>query len=100
LAIDDYLCSLLVFCLQQPIQEKLDGFERFAVASDQTPAFFGVNLQGQAAAFTPGFLDLHDETEIAEHGVEQFFRSHLGVLRARSAVDATFSSAGIGWFLF
>jgi hypothetical protein len=51
---------------------------------------------------------LHDETKVAEHGVEELFRIHLGLdliahqraLPFRFAGWFTFSSLGNGWFLF
>src|SRR6266496_1344269 len=69
-AIDDYLFSILVPGLQQPVKQKLDGLECLAIASDQASALLGINLQRRVAAFIPGFLDLDNETEITEHGIE------------------------------
>jgi len=92
-AIDDHLFSILVFGLQQPIKQKLDGLERLAVAPDQAAAFLGINLQRRVAAFIRGFLDLHNETEIAEHGVKEFLWGHH---RFRLPAGATFSSFGMG----
>ena len=57
LAIDDNFFGVLVFGLQQTIQQKLNGLERLAVASDEPPAFFRVNLQRRVAAFVGGLLD-------------------------------------------
>src|SRR2546430_14188463 len=42
--IDDYFGGVFVFRLQETIKKKLNGFERFAVAPDQAPAFLGVDL--------------------------------------------------------
>jgi hypothetical protein len=93
LTIDDHFFSILVFGLQQPIKQKLDSIERLAVTPDQPAAFLSINLQLQVAAFVRGFLDLHNETEITEHGIEQFFRGHH---RFRFPAGATFSSFGMG----
>src|SRR5437868_14514319 len=70
LAIDNDLLGIFVFRLQQPIEKKLNGVEHFAVATNQTPAFLGVNLQSQISAFALHFRDFHHETEVAEHGIE------------------------------
>src|SRR6266480_24771 len=96
-AIYDDLFSVFVSGLQQPVKQKLDGLERLAVASNKAPAFLGVNLQRRIATFIGGFLDLHNETEKAEHGVEQIFRRHH---RFRFPAGATFSSVGTGCRLF
>src|SRR5581483_11677835 len=96
-AINDNFGRLLVPGLQQPVEQKLDGLERFAVATDQSPAFLGVDLQGGIAALVGGLLDLNNETEITKHRVEQFLWRHH---RFRFPAGATFSSVGIGWRLF
>src|SRR5207302_8530024 len=49
-AIDDNLFSVLVFCLKQTIEQKLNGFERFTIAADQAPALFRVDLEGEITA--------------------------------------------------
>ena len=93
--IDDYFGRVFVFRLQETIKKKLNGFERFAVAPDQAPAFLGVDLQNQIVGFISRFLDFDDEAEVAQYCIEQFFgRHHL-----RFAAGATFSSVGIGCFL-
>jgi hypothetical protein len=97
LAVDDDFLSVFVPGLEQPIKQKLNRFERLAIASDEAPAFLGVNLQRRIAAFIHGLLDLHNETEITEHGVEQIFRCHH---RFRFPAGATFSRVGIGCRLF
>ena len=56
-AIDDNFFGVLVSGLQQTIEQKLNGFERLAVASDEPPAFLGVNLQCRVATFIGGLLD-------------------------------------------
>ena len=93
LTIDDHFFNILVFGLQQTIKQKLDCIQRLAVTPDQAAAFLGINLQLQVSAFTRGFLDLHNETEITEHRIEQFFRGHH---RFRFPAGATFSSFGMG----
>ena len=96
-AVYDYFFSVLVFRLQQSVKQKLDGFERLTIASDDPPTFLGINLQCRITPFIHGFLDLHDKTEITKHGVEQVFRRHH---RFRFAGVATFSKVGIGSRLF
>ncbi len=96
-AIDNDLFGILIFSLEQTVQQKLHGLERFAITANQATAFFGINLERQIAAFISGFLDLDDETEITENGVEQFLRRHH---RFRFPAGATFSSVGIGCLLF
>ena len=96
-AIDDDFFRVLVSGLQQSVKQKLYRLERFSVASDQSPTFLGVNLQRRVAALVRGFFDLHHETEITEHRVEQIFRGHH---RFRFPAGATFSSVGMGCRLF
>ena len=64
LAIHNDFLSILVPGLQQAVKQKLNGFERFAVAPNQATAFLGINLQRRVATLIPGLLDLHHETEI------------------------------------
>ena len=66
-AIDDDFLGVLVSGLQQAIEQELNGLESLAVASDQTPAFLGVNLQRRVATFIGGLLDVHHEPEVPEH---------------------------------
>ena len=94
-AIDDHFFGVFVPGLQQPVKQKLNGLERLAVASNQAPAFLGINLQRRVAAFVGGFLDVHNKTEITEHRVEEIFRGHH-----RFREGATFSSVGTGCRLF
>ena len=70
LAINHNFRRVLVFRLQKPVEQKLERFERFPIASNQAAAFLGVNLQDQIARFVLRFFDLHDEAEIAENRVE------------------------------
>src|SRR5262245_43691611 len=56
-AIDNDFFGVLVSGLKQAIQQKLNGLERFTVASDQPPAFLGVNLQRRVAAFVGSLLN-------------------------------------------
>ncbi len=69
-AIDNDLFGIFVFSLEQTVQQKLNGLERFAIAADQAATFLGVNLERQVAAFVFHLLDLDNKTEITEHGVE------------------------------
>ena len=57
-AINDNFFGVLVSGLQQTIEQKLNGFERLAVASDEPPAFLRVNLQRRVAALVGGLLDV------------------------------------------
>jgi hypothetical protein len=70
LAINNDLLGIFVFRLQQPVEKKLNGVEHFSVTANQTPAFLGVNLQGQISAFALHFRNFHHEAEVAEHGIE------------------------------
>ena len=70
LAIDDHFGRVLVFRLNQAVEQELDRLECLAIAADQGVAFLHVNLQRWISAFTLRFVDLHDETEIAENRVE------------------------------
>jgi hypothetical protein len=70
LAIDNHFRRVLVFCLDQAVEQKLDRLQRLAVASDEGVAFLHVNLEGRVAAIAQRFVDLHHETEVTEHGVE------------------------------
>src|SRR5262249_4119008 len=97
LAIDDYFLSILVPGLQQPVKQKLDGLQSFAVPSNQATTFLGINLQRWVATLIPGLLDLHNETEIAQHRIEQLLWRHH---RFRFPGGATFSSVGMGCRLF
>ena len=96
-AIDDDFFRVPVSGLQQSVKQKLYRLERFSVASDEPPAFLGVNLQGRVATFVRGLLNFHHETEVPEHGVQQIFRRHH---RFRFPAGATFSSVGMGCRLF
>ena len=97
LAIHDYLFSILVPGLQQPVKQKLDGLQRLAVAPNQATTFLRINLQCRVAALITGLLDLHHETEVTQQSIEQILRCHH---RFRFAVGATFSSVGMGCRLF
>ena len=83
--------------MQQPVNQKLDGLEGFAVAPDQATAFLGINLQRRVATLVPGLLDLNNETEIAQDGIEQILWRHH---RFRFPGGATFSRVGMGCRLF
>ena len=96
-AIDDDFRGVFVFGLQQPVKQKLDRLQRFAIASNDAPAFLCINLQRRVAAFVGGLVDLHHATEITEHGVEQILGRHH---RFRFPAGATFSSIGMGCRLF
>src|SRR5437667_12914004 len=96
-AIDDDFRSVLFFGLKKPVKQKLDRLESFAIAPNEASAFLGINLERRVAAFVGGLVDLHHETEIAEHGVEQILWRHH---RFRFPAGATFSSVGMGCRLF
>src|SRR4030095_11948461 len=96
-AIDDDFFGVLVSGLQQAIQQKLNGLERLAIASDEPPAFLGVNLQRWVAAFVGGLFDVDPENEGPKHCGQQIFRRHH---RFRFPAGATFSSVGMGCRLF
>jgi len=70
LAIDHNFRCVFVFRLQKPVEQKLERFQCFAVASNQAAAFLGINLQDQIARLVLRFFDLHDEAEIAKNRVE------------------------------
>ena len=70
LAINDDLRRVLVFRLQQPVQQKLNRFEHFSVTTDQAPALLGVNLESKIFAFALHLRDFDHETEVTEHGIE------------------------------
>src|SRR5438477_13213906 len=61
-AIDDNPFSVLVFWLKQAIEQKLNSFERFALAADQAPDFFRVDLEGEVTAIILYLVDFHDKT--------------------------------------
>ena len=69
-AIDNDLFGIFVFSLEETVQQKLDGLECFPITADQAAAFLGVNLERQVAPFVLHLLDLDNETEVTEHGVE------------------------------
>ena len=70
LTIDDDLWRIFVFRLQQPVQQKLNGFEHFSVTADQAPALLGINLESEIFAFALHLRDFDYETEVTEHGIE------------------------------
>ena len=69
-AIDDNLFGVFVFRLKQAIEQKLNGFKRFAVAADQAPALFRIDLKGEITAFVLHLGDFHHETEVTKNGIE------------------------------
>ena len=70
LAIDHNFLRVFVLRLQEAVEQKLQRFERFAVAPNQPVTFLGVNLQDQIARFVLRLFDLNDEAEITKDGVE------------------------------
>ena len=74
LAIDNPLRRIRILRLEEAIEKELDAIEGFAVAPDQPIGLLGVDLSVGLPLSLLRFLDLHNETEIAEHRVEQFFR--------------------------
>ena len=63
-AVDRYFRRVLIFRLNETVEKKLDGFERFAVPADDAPAFFGVDLQNLIAATDFGTLFLDTSLRI------------------------------------
>ena len=95
--------GLRVAGLEEAVEKVLDVLERFVVATGQQVGIARVDLQDKPV-FVGLLLDLHGETEVAEHGIEDLFRGHVPDLRffplpASSAffwATAFFSSTGSG----
>ena len=69
-AINYHFGCILVLGLNKTVQKKLNRFQGLAVTSDDAATFLGVNLQHQISGFVLHLLNLEDESEITENGVE------------------------------
>jgi hypothetical protein len=66
--VDLHPLSTPVLGLENPVQKKLQVFQRFAVVTDQSVAFGRKNLELPARVGLD-LLDVHDEAEVTKHGV-------------------------------
>jgi hypothetical protein len=66
--VDLYTVGIPVLGLKNPIQEKLQIFQRFTLMTDQGLTFGRKNLK-LATGFGLDFLDIRDETEVTKHGI-------------------------------
>jgi len=72
----------------------LRGFRRCARSGDRFPRYKSAR---RVATLIPGFLDLHNETEITQNGIEQILWGHH---RFRFPWRRNFSRRCMGCLLF
>lgn len=73
LHIDNDAWSLVILRDQEAVHEELETLERLLPTPDKTLRFISPDLEDQVPV-TKLFLDFHDESEVPENRIQDFFR--------------------------